>query len=167
LAIRRFGALFTLPHTAGIVALAAVTYASFITVRGLWLGPLLISRHGFTLVQAGHVAFAVSLVSMIGPPIFGRLDPGPESRRRWLVVGTFGIAALLGLVAVRIGPEVDVLLLTAFGLASGYMVMQYADVRAAYPASITGRALALLTMAMFLGVAAMQWFTGWVAGLAV
>ena len=166
LAIRRFGALFTLPHTAGIVALAAVTYASFITVRGLWLGPLLISRHGFTLVQAGHVAFVVSLVSMIGPPIFGRLDPGPESRRRWLVVGTFGIAALLGLVAVRIGPEVDVLLLTAFGLASGYMVMQYADVRAAYPASITGRALALLTMAMFLGVAAMQWFTGWGAGLA-
>ena len=55
-AIRRFGALFALPHTAGIVALAAVTYASFITVRGLWLGPLLIARHGFSLVRAGYVA---------------------------------------------------------------------------------------------------------------
>src|SRR4029453_15950133 len=109
----------------------------------------------------GHVAFAVSLVSMIGPPIFGRLDPGPESRRRWLVIGTLGIAALLGLVVLNIGPATDVLLLTVFGLASGYMVMQYADVRAAYPVSLTGRALALLTMAMFLGVAAMQWLTGW------
>ena len=32
--------------------------------------------------------------------------------------------------------------------------------------TLTGRALALFTMAMFLGVAAMQWFTGWVAALA-
>jgi MFS family permease len=76
LAIRRFDALFTLPHTAGIVALAAVTYASFITVRGLWLGPLVIARHGFSLVEAGHVAFAVSLVFMIGPPIFWSSGPG-------------------------------------------------------------------------------------------
>ena len=50
----------------------------------------------------------------------------------------------LGLIEPHIGPHVDVLLLTAFGLASGYMVMQYADVRAAYSASLTGRALTLL-----------------------
>ena len=49
---------------------------------------------------------------------------------------------------------------------SGYMVLQYADVRAAYPAAITGRAMALFTMALFLGVAVMQWFTGVVASLA-
>ena len=102
-AIRRFAALLTLPHTAGIVALAAVTYASFVTVRGLWLGPLLVSRHGFSLVQAGHVAFGVSLVAMVGPPLFGRLDPGPQTRRRWLVAGTLIIAALLGLVALNFG----------------------------------------------------------------
>ena len=165
-AIRRFAALLTLPHTAGIVALAAVTYASFVTVRGLWLGPLLVSRHGFSLVQAGHVAFAVSLLAMVGPPLFGRLDPGPETRRRWLVAGTLIIAGLMGLLALNFGAAPDVVLLVVFGLLSGYMVMQYADVRAAYPASLTGRALALFTMAMFLGVAAMQWFTGWVAALA-
>ena len=37
---------------------------------------------------------------------------------------------------------------------------------AAYPAALTGRAMAVFTMAMFLGVAAMQWFTGLVASLA-
>jgi len=165
-ALRRFGALFARAHTAGIVALAAVTYAAFITVRGLWLGPMLIARHDFSLVHVGHVALAVSLLSMVGPPLFGRLDPGPATRRRWLVAGTLASAALLGLVAWNLGAAADVALTTLFGLLSGYLVLQYADVRAAYPASMTGRALALFTMAMFLGVAAMQWLTGWVAGFA-
>ncbi|MCZ8254969.1 MAG: MFS transporter, partial [Polaromonas sp.] len=52
------------------------------------------------------------------------------------------------------------------GLLSGYLVLQYADVRAAYPAALTGRAMAVFTMAMFLGVAGMQWLTGLVASLA-
>jgi len=47
-----FAALFRLPYTPGIVALSFVCYASFITLRGLWLGPMLIERHGYTLVQA-------------------------------------------------------------------------------------------------------------------
>ena len=38
--------------------------------------------------------------------------------------------------------------------------------RAATRPAITGRAMAVFTMAMFLGVAAMQWFTGLVASLA-
>src|SRR5690606_27353750 len=37
-AVARFGALFTLPHTWGIVVLGAVTYAALISLRGLWLG---------------------------------------------------------------------------------------------------------------------------------
>jgi len=32
-----FASLFKLPHTPGIVALSFVCYASFITLRGLWL----------------------------------------------------------------------------------------------------------------------------------
>jgi dipeptide/tripeptide permease len=45
-------------------------------------------------------------------------------------------------------------------------VFQYADVRSAYPAHMTGRAMAVFTMAMFLGVALMQWLTGVVASAA-
>ena len=57
----------------------------------------------------------------------------------------------------------DVSSSVAVGLLSGYMVLQYSDVRSAYPAAMTGRAMALFTMAMFLGVALMQWVTGLVA----
>ena len=61
---------------------------------------------------------------------------------------------------------VDVLGPIVIGLLSGSLVLQYADVRSAYPPAITGRAMAVLTMAMFLGIAAMQSFTGWVASTA-
>lgn len=164
-ALRSYGALFALPHTRGILALAWVTYASFISLRGLWLGPLLIERHGFSLVQSGNVAIAVSVVGMFGPVLFGRFDPG-AARRRWIVGFTLTVAAVFGVMAFDPGAALDVTGLIAVGVLSGYIVLQYADVKAAYPAAMTGRAMAVFTMAMFLGVAVMQWFTGAVASLA-
>jgi hypothetical protein len=78
-ALRGYGELFSLPHTLGIMVLASFTYAAFLALRGLWLGPLLIDRHGFTLVQAGNVALAISVLGMLGPPLFGRFDPGDRT----------------------------------------------------------------------------------------
>jgi MFS family permease len=46
------------------------------------------------------------------------------------------------------------------------IVHQYADLRAAYPPEQIGRALSLFTMAMFGGIATMQWLTGVVATVA-
>ncbi len=165
-AVRSFGALFTVPHTLGILALAAVTYAAFITLRGLWLGPLLIERHGFSLVAGGNAVLAVSIASMVGAPLFGRIDPGPRTRRRWIIGFTLAVALVLAVLAAGPGAVLDVAGPMLVGLASGYIVLQYADVRAAYPASMTGRAMALFTMAMFLGVALMQWLTGLVGSIA-
>ena len=166
-ALARFGALFLLPHTLGIVLLACVCYASFISLRGLWLGPLLMQRHGFSLVQSGHVALAMSLASLVGPPLFGRFDPGPQHRRRWIVGFTGLLAALFAAFALLPDPRVNIGIALAIGLLSGYMVLQYADVRGAYPPELTGRAMAVFTMAMFLGVAAMQWLTGVIASRAM
>ena len=165
-AMRSFAALFLLPHTWGIVLLACVGYASFISLRGLWLGPLLLARHGFSLVESGNVALLMSLASLLGPPLFGRLDPGPATRRRWMVGYTLLLATLFAVFAVTHSTTVDVLGPIVIGLLSGSLVLQYADVRSAYPPAITGRAMAVLTMAMFLGIAAMQSLTGWVASTA-
>ena len=165
-AIGKFGALFLLPHTLGIVLLAGVGYASFLALRGLWLGPLLMQRHGFSLVQSGNVALVMSVASLFGPPLFGRLDPGPAHRRRWIVGFTLLLAGLFAALALTHQALIDVAGPVLIGLLSGYMVLQYADVRSAYPATLTGRAMAVFTMAMFLGVAAMQWLTGVVASSA-
>ena len=157
--------LFRLPHTAGLVAYAAVAYAGFITLRGLWLGPLLIERHGFSLVQAGNVALAMTLGSMLSPAVFGRLDPGGERRIRWLLGFALVVAALLAAMAVAHHAALEVALAIAYGILSGYGLLQYGYVRDAYPAAMRGRALSLFTMAMFLGIALMQWLTGLAASL--
>ncbi|MDO5288990.1 MAG: MFS transporter [Pseudomonadota bacterium] len=165
-AARELLGLFTLPHTLGLVAYAAVAYASFITLRGLWLGPLLIERHGFSLVQGGHVALAMTLGSMVSPALFGRLDPGGTRRVRWLLGFALAAALLLVVMGLAYLAWVDVLLAVVYGLLSGYGVLQYGYVRDAYPAHMRGRALSLFTMAMFLGIALMQWASGLAASLA-
>lgn len=165
-ALRGYGELFRLPHTLGIFLLALTTYSSFMTLRGLWLGPMLIDRHAFSLVQTGNVAIAISITGMIAAPLFGRLDPGEGRRRSWIMKFAIINAACFALMAVSPHVGVEIALALAIGLMSGFGSLQYADVRSAYPQHMTGRAMAVFTMALFLGVALMQWFTGGVASVA-
>ena len=165
-AVRRYGALFLLPHTLGILLLGMVGYASFLTVRGLWLSPMLIDRYGFSLVATGNVALVVSMISLFTPSVFGRLDPGPALRRRRIIAGAAVMATIFCALAFVHHPAATVALIMLMGLASGYSVLQYADVRSSYPKETTGRALSVYTMAMFLGVALMQWLSGIVASYA-
>jgi len=166
-AIRQFGALFAMPHTLGIIVLGAVTYAAFISLRGLWLGPLMMQRHGYSLVQSGNVALVVSVISLFGAPLFGKLDrDGAGARRRWIVACGFVYAVLFALIAFLHSAWLDIGGMVLIGVLSGFIVWQYADVRGAYPAALTGRAMAVFTMAMFLGVAFMQWGTGVAASVA-
>ncbi|WP_280189508.1 MFS transporter [Delftia sp. PS-11] len=165
-AVRRMAELFTLAHTLGIMILAMACYASFLSLRGLWLGPLLIHRYDFSLVQSGNVALLVSLISLFSPAFFGRMDPGAARRRRWINNYSLLMGSLFLVMAFLHHAAANVALILAMGLLSGYSVLQYADVRSSYPPELTGRALSLFTMAMFLGVALVQWLTGWVAAWA-
>jgi MFS family permease len=165
-AVRGMAGLMALPYTLGIMALGAVTYAAFMSLRGLWLGPLLVERYGYTLVESGNVALLVSVVSIMGPPLFGRFGPQGKGRRRWIVACTLALIALF--VAMALSPGAGAVLACSLlvGFLSGFIVLQYADVRASYPVALTGRAMSLLNMAMFLGVALVQWLSGAVASMA-
>ena len=158
--------LFKLPQTAGMVAYAAVAYACFITLRGLWLGPVLIERHDLTLLQSGNVALLVTLGNLVSPALFGRISPSGPRRVRWMVAFSLLAAMLLLSMAVARSLWLDVALPIAYGAISGYGIMQYGYVHETYPAEMRGRALSLLTMAMFLGVSLMQWVSGMAAGAA-
>ncbi|HMN20078.1 MAG TPA: MFS transporter [Ottowia sp.] len=165
-AVRTFGALFRLPHTAGIIALGLVVYASFMALRGLWLGPAMMQRYAWSLVDAGNLAIVLTLVMVVSLPVFGRADPGPGRRRTWLTGFTLAVAAIFALLALGLGAGFDIALMLLLGAVSGYGALQYPDVKDAYEPAVIGRALALFTMAMFMGVALMQWATGAIAQLA-
>ena len=165
-AVKGFGALFLVPHTWAIVIMGMVGYASFLTVRGLWLSPMLIDRYGFSLVATGNVALIVSVISLFMPSIFGRLDPGPAKRRPRIIIGATVMAAIFCALGLVHHAFATVALILLMGVAAGYSVLQYADVRSSYPRETTGRALSVYTMAMFLGVALMQWLSGVVAAYA-
>ena len=162
-AVRRFGALFLLPHTLGIMLLGMVAYASFLSLRGLWIAPMMIDRYGFTLVESGHMALVMSLISLFVPALFGRFDPGPNRRRTWIVHFSLLVAALYLAVGLTHHAILNVALVLGISVLSGYAVLQYSDVRSSYPPDLTGRALSVFTMAMFLGVGLVQWLTGRVA----
>ncbi|WP_369643840.1 nitrate/nitrite transporter [Acidovorax sp. A79] len=163
-ALLGFGQLLTVPHTWGILLLGMSGYAAFLSLRGLWLAPLLMDRYHLSLVDSGNVALGLSLIALFAPGLGGRLDPGIARRRRWIGNASLLMASLFIVLAFLHGNAwASVVLILLMGLLSGYGVLQYADVRASYPPTLTGRALSAYTMAMFLGVALMQWFTGIVA----
>ena len=87
-------------------------------------------------------------------------------RAGWIVAGTVALVALF--IALALAPNAGAVLACSLlvGFLSGFIVLQYADVRASYPIALTGRAMSLLNMAMFLGVALMQWLSGAVASMA-
>jgi predicted MFS family arabinose efflux permease len=165
-AFKGVGAILAERHTLGIVALGAATYAAFLALRGLWAVPLFAERHGYNLLQSGHVVAAASIAAIFGPPIFGRLDPGAAARRYWIIGFSAGYALLFGLLAIGAPAIGDVALTVLSGLVAGYVVLQHADVRSAYPPHVAGRAFATFNTAVFLGVAFVQAGSGLAASIA-
>ncbi|MBY0411318.1 MAG: MFS transporter [Burkholderiaceae bacterium] len=159
-ALAGIGELLTLPHTWGIMVLGMSCYAAFLSLRGLWMGPLLIDRFGFSLLDSGNVALVLSLIAMFTPAAFGRMDPGVQRRRAWISNASLVMASLFVVMAFLHHSGATVALMILMGLLSGYTVLQYSDARSSYPPELTGRALSLFTMAIFLGVALMQALTG-------
>ena len=164
--VKGFGSLLRLPHTWGIVLIGMVSYASFLTVRGLWLSPMLMDRYHLSLIATGNVALALSVISLFSPSVFGRLDPGPAHRRERIITLACAMAGIFLLLAWVHNAVVSVALIFTMGIVSGYSSLLYADVRSSYPPQTTGRALSIYTLAMFLGAAVMQWLSGVVAGFA-
>jgi hypothetical protein len=161
--VRELLPLFAMPHTPGLLCFACVSYAAFITLRGLWLGPVLQDRHGLSLIASGNVALVMTVAGIVSPMLFGRLDPGGARRGRWMTGCALAGALMFSTMALTHSRALDIGLPVVYGLLSGYNVLQYAYTKNAYPAEMTGRAISLLNMAMFLGVSLMQWTTG-VAG---
>ncbi len=159
-AVSGYKVLFKMRHTWGILSLLFVCYAAFLTLRGLWLGPLLVERFGQSLVFAGNLALVLSIISLFSPSLFGRFDPGTGNRYRFLCFVPW--VMVIGFIVLALSPSlwVSVTCTIVIAIVNSCSVWQVADVRDIYPKEMQGRALALGNSAFFLGVSFMQSLSG-------
>ncbi|WGD50045.1 MFS transporter [Bradyrhizobium sp. CB1650] len=164
----------------GLIALALVSLATSLVLRGLWGGPWLMQIKGLSRVEAGNQLGAFTIAMIAGPLCLGMIDR-KLSRRRELVAAAHLVAAfLLALMALGaphyavsvlldvpvMPPQYDLVLFVLIGLATSAQPLLFGMSRQMVDAQVAGKALAAINLAFFLGAALMQSTTGAVAALA-
>jgi MFS family permease len=164
----------------GLIALALVSLATSLVLRGLWGGPWLMQVKGLSRVEAGNQLGAFTLAMIAGPLLVGMIDRR-VGRRRALVAGTHLVGAfLLALMALGaphyavsvlfgvpvMPPQYDLVLFVLIGLATSAQPLLFGMSRQLVDAQVAGKALAAINLAFFLGAALMQSITGAVAAFA-
>jgi predicted MFS family arabinose efflux permease len=161
----------------GLIALALVSLAASLVLRGLWGGPWLMEVKGLSRIEAGNELGLFTLALIVGPICIGILDRNIGHRREILAVAHFLAAALFGLIAagaphfpvselfgVAVMPSwYDGGLLVLLGLAASAQPLLYGMTRQLVDAQNTGKALSAINLAFFLGTALLQSLTGGVA----
>jgi MFS family permease len=161
----------------GLIALALVSLAASLVLRGLWGGPWLMDVKGVGRIEAGHDLGLFTLALIVGPLLAGISDRKFGHRRariasahlcaaaalilmaagapRYFMSNLFGVAAMPALY--------DVVLLVLFGLAISVQPLIFGMTRQLTEPQNTGKALSAVNLAFFLGAALMQSVTGVVA----
>ncbi len=152
--------LLTIRETPGILSLVFVNYAAFLTLRGLWLGPLLVERHQESLVFAGNLALILSILSVFSPMLFGKIDPGPGKRYTYLCIEPWALVIGFIVLAFSHNLWVSLAAIVVIAVGASNTVWQLADAKEVYPQNMQGRAMALFNTALFMGASFMQWASG-------
>lgn len=157
----------TSPRLMGILALAFVSFAAILGLRGLWGGPWLMEVKGMARIPAGHVLLLGTFMLVLGPALAGWVSARLGRQERLpavLAAGNLGAAlCILGLLAG--GPLgtpawVDAGLMAVFGLAISFQVLCFAMLRARVRPEESGRALSAMNMYFFGGAAVLQALSG-------
>lgn len=148
----------------GIFAIAFVSFAAVLGLRGLWGGPWLMEVKGMARVPAGDVLFIGTVALVAGPALagwavarFGRLP--------LLLAGGHVLAALCILALLAGGPLAspawfDTLAMAVFGLAISFQVLCFAALRNRVAPAEAGRALSAQNIYFFGGAAVLQALSG-------
>jgi predicted MFS family arabinose efflux permease len=161
----------------GLIALALVSLAASLVLRGLWGGPWLMEIKGLSRIEAGNVLGLFTLALIAGPVLMGIFDR-TIGHRREVLAATHSLAALLLAVAAAGAPNyplsellglkavpapVDAALFVLMGIAISTQPLLFGMTRQLAGAQNAGKALSAINLAFFLGAALMQSATGVVA----
>jgi MFS family permease len=161
----------------GLIALALVSLAATLVLRGLWGGPWLMEIKALGRIEAGNVLGLFTLALIAGPVLMGILDRTIGHRRELLAATHSLVALLLVLMAAgaphyplselfgvtALPPRFDGVLLVLIGLAISAQPLLFGMTQQLAGAQNAGKALSAINLAFFLGTALMQSTTGIVA----
>ncbi|HEV7344641.1 MAG TPA: MFS transporter [Devosia sp.] len=159
------------PKLRGVIALAFVSFAVVIGIRGVWSGPWLMDVRGLSRIEAGNVMLALTVMLIVMPMLVGLIDRSTK-RTNLLLVGGHILAGLLLLLlplgsAAGLPTLYDFSLLVLFGIAVSVQPLLFALGRQSVDPAHTGKALAAVNLAFFAGAAVIQvlsapvaWLTG-------
>jgi MFS family permease len=163
----------------GLIAVALVSLAASLVLRGLWGGPWLMEIKGLNRIEAGNVLGLFTLALIAGPALMGLFDRR-FGHRREVLAATHGFAAVVLAVMAAGAPhyplaelfgvtavpsQVDAALFVLTGIAVSTQPLLYGMTRQLVDAQNAGKALSAVNLAFFLGTALMQSATGVVATL--
>jgi MFS family permease len=163
----------------GLIAVALVSLAASLVLRGLWGGPWLMQIKGLSRIEAGNELGLFTLSLIVGPLLIGLLDRNVGHRREVLAAAHLVAVLALALMAagaphfpvsnlfgVAVMPaQYDAVLFVLIGIAVSAQPLLYGMTRQMVDAQNTGKALSAINLAFFLGAALMQSSTGVVAAL--
>lgn len=158
----------------GLIAVALVSLAASLVLRGLWGGPWLMEIKGLSRIEAGNELGLFTLALIGGPLLIGILDRNVGHRREVLAAAHLVAVLALALMAagaphfpvselfgVAVMPaQYDAVLFVLIGIAVSAQPLLYGMARQMVDAQNTGKALSAINLAFFLGAALMQSSTG-------
>ncbi|MBR1268422.1 MFS transporter [Bradyrhizobium sp. AUGA SZCCT0222] len=161
----------------GLIAIALVSLAAVLVLRGLWGGPWLMEIKGLSRIGAGNALGLFTMALIIGPALIGIFDRRFGHRREVLAASHFLAALLLALMAAgashfpvsvlfgvaAMPAQYDIVLLVLIGFAMSAQPLVFGMTRQLVDEQNTGKALSAVNLAFFLGAALMQSATGVVA----
>ncbi len=163
----------------GLIAVALVSLAASLVLRGLWGGPWLMEIKGLSRIEAGNELGLFTLALIGGPVLIGVLDRSIGHRREVLAAAHLVAVVMLVLMAagaphfpvsemfgVTVMPaQYDAVLFVLIGIAVSAQPLLYGMTRQLVDPKNTGKALSAINLAFFLGAALMQSSTGVVAAI--
>jgi sugar phosphate permease len=164
----------------GLIALALVSLATSLVLRGLWGGPWLMDVKGLSRIEAGNELGLFTLALIVGPVCIGMFDRKFGHRRAIVAATHFSAGIVLVLMATGaphypvsnlfgvavMPPQYDLLLFVLIGFFVSTQPLLFGMTRQVVDAQAAGKALSAINLAFFLGAALMQSATGVVAALA-
>ena len=132
-------------------------YGCLTALQGLWAGPYLINGLGFSTLEAGNALFFMGLSYMVGLPLFGRFSDRVARSRKWVILPSLFITALLflSLMGWSRGAPAGVLYLVFFALgfftAPGQIM--YSHIKELVPPQVMSTAMTGINLFTMLGPA--------------